>query len=160
MIEETGIVRIVEGNTVWIETTVKSTCGSCHASENCGTSVIAKAFTNKPELLKLQAPDSLVVGQRVKLGVPESQLLSASMLVYILPLFALIFAVVLLQSLLPSAHEIWQVGLGFTAMAMSFYALRRRELNGKQKHFSPIILGAVNEDTVTMKNEIPLKKLS
>lgn len=159
MIEETGIVRIVEGNTVWIETTVKSTCGSCHASDNCGTSVIAKAFTNKPELLKLQAPCSLVVGQRVKLGVPESQLLSASVLVYMLPLFALIAAVLLMQSLLPTAHEIWQISFGFSAMAMSFYALRRRENNGKQKHFSPIILGAVNNDTVTMRNEIPLKKL-
>jgi sigma-E factor negative regulatory protein RseC len=160
MIEETGIVRIVEGDTVWIETTVKSTCGSCHASDNCGTSVIAKAFTNKPELLKLQAPCALVVGQRVKLGIPESQLLSASMLVYVLPLLALIAAVLIIQSIFPAAHELWQIVFGFMAMAFSFYVLRRRELNGQQKHFSPIILGAVNDDTVTMKNEIPLKKLS
>jgi sigma-E factor negative regulatory protein RseC len=159
MIEETGIVKKVDGTDVWIETQVKTTCGSCQVSTNCGTSVVAKAFTAKPELLKLSSPHVLKVGQSVKLGIPEEQLIGASSLVYLLPILVLIISVASFQYLLPSLHEIWQIIFGFTATAISFWQISKFAKRQDKGQFSPVILGAVNHSTVTMKNEIPLKKL-
>ncbi len=159
MIEETGIVRKVQGNQVWIETQIKTTCGTCHVNKNCGTSVVAKAFTAKPELLQLNSPHKLIEGQTVKLGIPEEQLLGASMLVYLLPIFVLIITTASMQFVLPSLHEGWQMLCGFTATAISFWQISTFAKKHDKGQFSPVILGAVNDATTTMKNEIPLKKL-
>ncbi|WP_412971156.1 SoxR reducing system RseC family protein [Glaciecola sp. MF2-115] len=159
MIEETGIVKKVAGTDVWIETQIKTTCGSCQVSKNCGTSVVAKAFTAKPELLKLSTPHLLKVGQSVKLGIPEEQLIGASSLVYLLPIFVLVISVTSFQYLLPSLHEMWQILFGFAATALSFWQISKYAKRQDKGQFSPVILGAINDSTVTMKNEIPLKKV-
>lgn len=160
MIEETGIVKKVIGNEVWIETQIKTTCGTCHVNKNCGTSVVAKAFTAKPELLKLRSLHALKEGQSVKLGIPEEQLMGASMLVYLLPILVLIVSVTSLQFVFPELHEAWQIVFGFSATAISFWQISKYAIKHDKGQFSPVILGAVNDATVTMKNEIPLKKLT
>lgn len=158
MIEETGIVKKVKGNEVWIETQIKTTCSTCHVNKNCGTSVVAKAFMAKPELLKLISPYELKEGQTVKLGIPEEQLMGASLLVYVLPILVLIVSVSSMQFLLPNVHEGWQVLFGFAATAVSFWQISIFAKKQDKGQFSPIVLGAVNDATITMKNEIPLKK--
>jgi sigma-E factor negative regulatory protein RseC len=160
MIEETGIVRKVQGRQVWIETQIKTTCGTCHVNKNCGTSVVAKAFTAKPELLQLNSPHELKEGQTVKLGIPEEQLMGASMLVYLLPIIVLIVSTSSMQIMLPSLHEGWQILFGFIATAISFWQISKFTKKHDKGQFSPVILGAVNDATTTMKNEIPLKKLT
>ncbi|MBF7074729.1 SoxR reducing system RseC family protein [Glaciecola sp. MH2013] len=159
MIEETGIVKRVKGKKVWIETQVKTTCGSCHVSDNCGTSVVAKAFTNKPELLELDSDISLVEGQTVKLGIPESQLVFSSMLVYLLPILSLIGGVLLVKLLMPEVHEAMQILVGFFAFGLCFWLLNKKLKQKNKAHFSPLILGALNEASVIKKHEIPVKKL-
>ncbi len=160
MIEETGVVRKVLGNQVWIETQIKTTCGSCHVSKNCGTSVVAKAFTAKPELLEISSPHQLTEGQTVKLGIPEEQLMGASGLVYLLPILVLIITASSIKLMLPSLHEGWQILFSFIATAISFWQISKFAKKHDKGQFSPVILGAVNDATTTMKNEIPLKKLS
>lgn len=160
MIEETGVVKKVQGNQVWIETQIKTTCGTCHVNKNCGTSVVAKAFTAKPELLHLTSPHALKEGQTVKLGIPEEQLMGASMLVYLLPILVLITSVSSLQFFLPAVHELWQILFGFSATALSFWQISSFTKKQDKGQFSPVILGAVNDSIVTMKNEIPLKKIN
>ncbi len=159
MIEETGVVKKVKGSEVWIETQIKTSCGSCHVSKNCGTSIVAKAFTAKPELLKITSPYPLFEGQSVKLGIPEEQLLGASMLMYLLPILILIASATGLQYIFPSLHEGWQILISFTITAIGFWRISKYAKSHDKGQFSPIILGAVNEATVTMKNEIPAKKL-
>jgi sigma-E factor negative regulatory protein RseC len=160
MIEETGLVKRVQGRKVWVETTVKTTCGSCVANDNCGTGVVAKAFTNEPELLELESPVELSVGQQVKLGIPERQLLQSSILVYLFPLFVLISIVICLQLLVPSWHELIQVGLGLLGFVSAFVFLNS-VFKAQNKHqFTPLILGAVNQEGLIRKHEIPVKKLS
>jgi sigma-E factor negative regulatory protein RseC len=159
MIEETGIVKKVKGNEVWVETQIKTTCGTCHVNKNCGTSVVAKAFAAKPELLKLISPYELKEGQAVKLGIPEEQLIGASMLVYLVPILVLIVSVSSMQFVLPHVHEGWQVVFGFAATAVSFWQISIFANKQDKGQFSPVVLGAVNDVTITMKNEIPLKKI-
>lgn len=159
MIEEMGLVKKVEGNEVWIETQIKTTCGSCQAKSNCGTSVIAKVFNPKAELLRLKSPIELRVGQQVKLGIPEETLVSASALVYLLPLCIFMLSIIVTQALF-SIHELISLGIGVLFALCAFWWVSFFSKTQKTSSFSPIIMGAVNHAEVVYKHEIPSKKLS
>ena len=47
MIKETGRVVKRDQGDIWVETSVKSTCNTCAAKANCGTSAIADAVAGK-----------------------------------------------------------------------------------------------------------------
>lgn len=158
MIEEMGLVKKVEGNTVWVETQIKTTCSSCHVKSNCGTSTIAKFFNPKPELLKLHSPISLKENQQVKLGIPEETLVSASALVYMLPLAIFIFTVAVLQSFF-AMHELLALVVGIITTLLTYWWVSRFIKKQHVSSFAPVIMGAVNQASDVMKHEIPSKKL-
>lgn len=154
-----GLVTKVEGNTVWVKTQIKTTCGSCQVKDNCGTSVIAKVFNPKPELLRLHSPISLSCGQRVKLGIPEETLVSASALIYLFPLLVFISAVIASQAFW-GVHELVSLLFGLAAALCGFWWVSRYSKKQHSGAFSPIIMGAMNETDTVLKHEIPAKKLS
>ncbi|GBL04690.1 SoxR reducing system RseC family protein [Glaciecola sp. KUL10] len=159
MIEEMGVVKKVEGEFVWVETQVKTTCGSCQAKSNCGTSVIAKVFNPKAELLRLKSPINLKVGQQVKLGIPEETLVSASALVYLLPLSVFMLTIFSTQSAF-ALHELFSLFFGLFGALISFWWVSRYSKTQQTSSFSPIIMGAINQSEIVLKHEIPSKKLS
>ncbi|WP_340676952.1 SoxR reducing system RseC family protein [Paraglaciecola sp.] len=147
MIEEMGIVVRIEGEAgtqhIWVETEIKTTCSSCQAQSNCGTSVIAKAFASKKQQLKLAYGQPVEIGQRVKIGIPEEKLLSASLLVYMFPILGLITGSLLASLLLPLFaldSEVWVILAGFSVAILVFYAVKNY-LNGiNHQHFCPQLL--------------------
>lgn len=159
MIEEIGKVVATEPGFAWIETQVKSTCGSCVANDNCGTGLVAKAFTPKPEHLYIATPSPLQVGQSVKIGIPEQHLLSASMWMYLIPIFVLIgSAASLTQLSFLSEPMIILITFSFTFFA--YWAISRRLKSPRFKHrYAPIFMGATCETVISRKHEIPVKKL-
>lgn len=156
MIEEMAKVVAVESGYAWVETKIKTTCGACVAQDNCGTGLVAKTITPKSEHIKIATPSPLNVGQWVKIGIPETQLLFVSALVYVVPLLSLIIAAALSAS--------WQITeplmilFSFTCTFISYY-LVSRFLKRRIFEFSPIFLGASNEASMLAKHEIPIKKL-
>lgn len=123
MIEEIGTVTAVDNDHIWVETQIKSTCGSCQVNDNCGTGVVAKAFAPKTERLILRCRQRAKIGQQVKLGIPEQHLLAASALVYMLPLVVLLFSVLLAQFLMPvigAESELWIIGFSAVSTYLSF----------------------------------------
>jgi sigma-E factor negative regulatory protein RseC len=93
MIKESGQVVQLEGDLAWVETAVTSTCQTCSAKSNCGTSSIASAMSSKTVINKVQNHLQAEIGDRVEIGVPEDSLVKGAFLVYILPLIlALTFA--------------------------------------------------------------------
>lgn len=160
MIEETGTVVAIEGDYAWIETQVKTTCGSCKASETCPTSTVAKAFSPKPEHIKLAVPCRLVPGQQVKIGITENALLRASAMVYVVPLLLLMITQIALQWLLPALHELVAFGAAILAALGGFWWASRYAKNDcHQDKFAPVFLGATQKGVVTYKHEIPVHKL-
>ncbi|MEI8647774.1 SoxR reducing system RseC family protein [Paraglaciecola sp. Hal342] len=105
MIEEIGTVIEVQkrqsGQFIRIATEVKSTCGSCHAKDNCGTGVIARALANKRDALWMACDEKVEVGQDVS-SIAESMLLRASLLVYMLPLITMLIVATVTTLLLSS----------------------------------------------------------
>ncbi len=89
MMEE--IARVVDYQQGWatVEVELKSACNHCASSENCGTSTIAKAFSVKTQRFSLPADKPCQQGDLLKVGLPESVIIKAAALVYLLPLFGL-----------------------------------------------------------------------
>ena len=153
MIEEVGVVVRIDKNNgpqyIWVETEIKTTCSSCQAQSNCGTSAVAKAFASKKQHLQLAYDLPVEIGQKVKIGIPEDKLLSASVLVYLLPILGLIIGSVLASVLLPLftlTSELWVVLVGLSTATLVFY-LVKNYLNGvNQQHFCPQLLAVSQAD--------------
>ena len=87
MIEEEGKVVTVEQGAVWVETIRKSTCSSCSARNGCGQNLLEKYRSSKQQSYIRASNDfSIEENDQVVIGIPESALMRASLLVYLMPL--------------------------------------------------------------------------
>lgn len=148
MLKEIGVVSDIQQikgkQNIWVETQIKSTCGSCEAQSNCGTGAIAKVLAPKRERLKFPFDGQVAIGQKVTLGIPEESLLKASSLVYLVPLMVLIFSAVLAQTLLPViglTGELWVILISFSCAALSFKAISLFLNHSHFDDFHPKLLG-------------------
>ncbi len=90
MIEATGIVREVDEGRALVEVQRQTACGGCESKGSCGTSVIAAWFARRSSRLWVRAMTPARVGEAVVIGLPEAALLRASLLMYLLPILALV----------------------------------------------------------------------
>jgi sigma-E factor negative regulatory protein RseC len=91
MILETGKVVAVESDGLWVETIQKSACEVCVAEKGCGQKFLSKLAgktTSIRVLLNSQSQKKYSVGQSVTIGIPEDVIVLASLLVYLVPIFA------------------------------------------------------------------------
>lgn len=150
MIEESGVVTAIESNRITIQTQMKNSCASCAQKSHCGTGVIARAVADRSHKLELASnitSEPLQVGQAVKLGIPEADLVRASAVVYLLPLLALIVGALTGQWLLPTLgfiSEGWLILFTFTWVLIALRFLRFRTKQQCQQRFQPHFLGAVD----------------
>ncbi|MDO6564453.1 SoxR reducing system RseC family protein [Amphritea sp. 1_MG-2023] len=88
MLEENGRVVRIGSGTVWIEMIKQSACSSCSAQKGCGQSLLAKVGDGKRLEIQVDNPQHIDVklDDLVTLGVGERSFLTASLLVYLLPL--------------------------------------------------------------------------
>ncbi|MGJ8682067.1 SoxR reducing system RseC family protein [Paraglaciecola sp.] len=158
MLEEIGIISDIKKDsaqqTIWVETQVKTTCGSCEAQSNCGTGAIAKVLANKAEKLQFKFQGEVSIGQKIKIGIPEESVLKASTLVYMLPLFVLIFSAVIAQQMFKHIGlnaEIWTIAFAFISAGMSFVAISSYLKSSKLNDFYPRILSVIPPDSQNIK---------
>ncbi len=95
MVEEIATVVAAESGGVWLTTTPAGTCNSCHASTDCGAGIVAKALTPRQQRFFLSTELDLLPGEQIRIGIAEQSLLTAAVLVYLLPLLLLISAAAL-----------------------------------------------------------------
>ncbi|WP_422474987.1 SoxR reducing system RseC family protein [Endozoicomonas sp. ALB032] len=96
MIEEEGRVVAIEQGAVWVETIRKSTCSSCSVRNGCGQNLLEKYRSNKHQSYIQAINDfSIEEDDQVIIGIPESALMRASFLVYLMPLVAMMGALLL-----------------------------------------------------------------
>ena len=86
MMEELAKVVASDNGWVRVEVELKSACNHCTSSQSCGTSAVAKAFSVKTQQFSIASDESFEAGELLKLGLPESVILKAAALVYLLPL--------------------------------------------------------------------------
>ena len=90
MIEAVGTVREVDGDSILVEVQRQSACGSCASEGGCGTSVLGTWFARGKSRVRVRSSLSLSAGEAVVVGLEETALLRASLLLYLLPILALL----------------------------------------------------------------------
>lgn len=97
MIRELGeVVALVPGG-VLVETQRASGCASCSSQKGCGVRVLQGVFGGRRHRVTAQTALPLRIGDRVELVLPASALVQAALLMYLLPLVALVVGAVIGQ---------------------------------------------------------------
>ena len=86
MIKEIGRVVQKDAEFIWVETAIKSTCSTCAAKPNCGTSSVAEAFAGKSVINKVKNTLDANLEDQVEIGIPEDSLVQGAFWIYILPI--------------------------------------------------------------------------
>lgn len=149
MMEELAkVVSSAEDGWVSVEVELKSACYSCDNDENCGTAAVSKAFSPKTQSFAVQTQLPVIVGEMVKIGLPESVILKAAALVYLFPLvgfFVFAFLGTFLFERLSLATELTQAtdfpSIVFGSIgAFASWFLGRRQAKKIESIAQPVIL--------------------
>jgi len=109
LLEATARVVSVDRDMAVLETKRTNACKGCGASAGCGTSALGDVFGQKPNLLHIKNDFDAVPGEQIIIGMRETDLVVASLAVYMVPLATMIGAALLVLAL--------GFGDGFAALA-------------------------------------------
>lgn len=130
MIEEIGRVVRTTGEAAWVQTARRSSCGSCSARSGCGTGVLAGLFGARLHEVEVLNPIGARPGEEVIVGISESLLVRGSVMLYLLPLLALVAGALLAEGLAPqlglAGSELPAILGGLAGLAAGFLWLRWR----------------------------------
>jgi len=153
MIEERALVMTVEGkadNLAKVRAERKSACDGCSLKAGCGQSALAKLSSGKCIELTVENVLHAKPGDIVLLSIPEQGLLTASLLVYLMPL-----VLMLAFSMLAKSYLGWQDGAvaltGVLALMLGFGLARRYIVShSDDSRFIPEMVGiALRRDEST-----------
>jgi len=100
MIEERARVVAIEDDQLLLEAETRAACNACAARQGCGTSVLSKWVGRKFTRFQAQNTINAQVGDEVVVGLAEEAMLKGSVVVYLLPLLAMIGFALLADSLI------------------------------------------------------------
>ncbi len=129
MIEESGEVVRTQGDSAWVRTLRRTSCGSCSARKGCGTGALAGLFGARAHEVEVLNPIGARIGDEVIVGISETLLVRGSVAVYLLPLLTLMAGALLAEGLAPqlglAASDIPAIVGGLAGLAAGFFWLRR-----------------------------------
>jgi len=136
LIEERGRVVEARAGRALVETTRSASCDSCGARHACGC-----MGGGREARVWVADPLGVAPGDRVIVAVPEGTVLRASVLVYLVPVLALVAGAVVGNELAPSlglSPDLGSAALGLISMVLAFLA--SRFLGGRSVQ-GPTIIG-------------------
>ena len=147
MIEEQAQVIGVSGEQLVLQVQTQSTCGSCAASKGCGTSVLSKVVGGK--FTRFQAENNIdaTVGDTVIVGISEDALLKGSMMMYIVPIIAMMLFALLSDYVLAASADSRDLVIAVTAFfgffAGSYASKCYFQRRSNSQRFTPVVLRKV-----------------
>ena len=98
-LSEMGQVVAIEPDAVWVEADRSAACGKCAARAGCGQGALAAMLQSSKGRVRAVSSDDLkaeqcALGEEVVIQVPESTLLSGTLMIYGLPLLVATVAAV------------------------------------------------------------------
>ena len=139
MILETGVVVAVESDGLWVETIQKSACEVCVAEKGCGQKFLSKLAGKTVSIRVLRnkmSTEQYSVGQSVTIGIPEDVIVMASLLVYLLPIFAAIGGAWLFSGSDLQAVAGALGGLVLGGLVVNLHSVRKRD----DVRFNPVLI--------------------
>jgi sigma-E factor negative regulatory protein RseC len=140
MIEQEARVRAVDGDIAEVVVMRQSTCGGCQAKSGCGTALVGDLFPNREMALRLANTQQARTGDRVLVGLPEATLQVAALLLYGLPLLALLVGAMAGQWLAETSNSAAEPGAilgGLFGLMAGLMAARRL---GQSNDARPVML--------------------
>ena len=121
------VIAVNDGDeSIWVRIhNDTAVCSSCTNSQGCNSAqLFAKLFRkNNDADIKIASSLPLKVGDKVFVGIKESQLLRFSLLIYLMPLCCLILAALIVQ--ISGNNDFLAISAGFTGLIVSFIGLKR-----------------------------------
>jgi sigma-E factor negative regulatory protein RseC len=132
MIEEQVVITSIDQSGAWVEGMQQSACGSCSAKAGCGQHAMTQLGRKVSLWLPLEHLSDTVgfnVGQQVVVGLPEGAILRSTVVLYGMPLFALVLGAII-------GHAAWgEVGsilMSVVSMLIGFKLAQYWSLKNKQ----------------------------
>lgn len=138
MITEQAVVTACSDGKVEVSLQRASACGHCELSRGCGTGAIGRLLGNRRRPLVIDTDQPLKPGDHVLLGLSESALVRASLLVYGLPLVAMIAAGLFAAAL--GLAEAWIALISVAGFFAGFKYASRRSRKLEASPLTPHIL--------------------
>lgn len=128
----------VTGEHAWVQTIRTSACESCAARNGCGQKVLASATGGRANQVRVVNSVNARVGEDVTLGIDESALLGASLLVYALPLLLMVAASIIGHQL--SDESDLAAMAGAVAGLASGFLISRKLQRRNAGNYEPMLL--------------------
>lgn len=144
---EQGIVEKASKRKAMVRITQSDACATCDSKDSCGVS------SDKKIVIEVANDLQANIGDHVEISMPESSLLKLSLLVYLLPVVALIAGACLGAGLAPVLNmdsTLASVIVGGLAMAIVFCALKWLDgiSNFREKYY-PRMTRIINAATLS-----------
>lgn len=85
MIDAAVRVVAVQDGRALVQATQQSGCGACSSREACGVSGLGKYFSGSRKTIAVTCDANVKAGDELQITLPESDLLKAGLLAYLLP---------------------------------------------------------------------------
>ena len=131
----------------------KSACGSCQAQKGCGHSLLAKVGQKQIDLPVAKNGIEVDVDDQVIIGVPEQAILRSSLLMYGIPLMAMI--IVAMTTTLLGFDEKLGVLSAFVALIVGFVWVSQKAKSLDFAKWHPRLI----RKALTVEAHIPMCKI-
>lgn len=159
MVEEHALVVAVDEGSAWVETQRRSVCGQCSANKGCGTAVLQNVLGNKRNVIRVLNKIPVNVGDEVIIGINEDALVKGSMLIYALPIAAMIVFALLGETFvarwLSIETDLMSMLGALFGLVLSVAALRWHSNRVRYNtNYQPVLLRHANEVTFESQYKI------
>lgn len=137
-----GIVRRVEGESVWVEAE-HGGCGRCHEKGGCGGANLTQIFCQKKKSWQLHNSIGASLGETVEISLPAHTVRHSITLAYGLPLLSALFAAIVGQAWHGESGAILGAALGLAAafICLHFVMHNNAKSVDKSMHTCPHLIG-------------------
>lgn len=146
MIEERARVEGVHDGLITVTAGAKQGCPTCAQGQGCAGGVLGKLANRKNRRVQVGNPRGIAVqpGDWVRIGLDEAALVQGAMLVYLLPLVALLLAAAVLHAAGAGEGVITICALLALVGGFLFAARLQRSPQAQRRH-QPVLLGPSRE---------------
>lgn len=124
MTVEFAHVSKTDGDHVWVEKSVESSCSGCAAQSDCGTSAIQKYLSKSYRTVKVSNQCGAVEGDRVAIEIEDALLLKLSLVTYFMPLCAFILGCVIGAAVFHEYKNLASIASGVMALTCAVTLVR------------------------------------
>lgn len=145
MLIEQGIVVDLKNDTVWVQTLSKTSCNSCKVNSSCGTGIVSKAFGERSFITPMKNQINAELKDSVEVGIPDDLVIKSSLLVYMLPLLAMIIVIIVVKFLAPNLAEPWLIASAIMGLVIGFVTVKKASLKmNENSKLEPVLLRIVS----------------